>query len=205
MSLYERIATRPGGERALAVARLRRSVLVILHRAFKVSGLDSQADLAKRLRVRRSAVNQVFRGDGNVRISTLAEYLHAMGFEADLTLVKAGEMRAAAVENRSPVPAFPNWSVSTAVSYAVQHIRPLHDVRFVNADINWQNVGMGTGRGPVILIDYNIFAIDANTHSSLSGPGSTSPLNAPNVTSSAQSVFETINLSGSLTGAGAVL
>lgn len=205
MSLYERIAARPGGERALAVARIRRSVLVILHRAFKASGLDSQSDLAKRLRVRRSAVNQVFRGDGNVRISTLAEYLHAMGFEADLTLVKAGEMRTAALENRSPVPAFPNWSASTSVSYAAQHIRPLHDVRVVHADISWQNVGMGTGRGPAILIDYNMFVIDANTHSSLSGLRSTSPLNEPSATSSARSAFETINLSGNFASAGAAL
>jgi transcriptional regulator with XRE-family HTH domain len=185
MSLYERIAARPGGERALAAARLRRSVLVILHRALKASGLDSQSDLAKCLRVRRSAVNQVFRGDGNVRISTLAEYLHAMGFEADLTLVKAGEMRAAVLENRSPVPAFPNWSASTSVSYAAQHIRPLLDFRLCG-DISGQNVRVEARGGPIILID-------CNTHFALSGLSSTSPLN------------ETINLSRNLAIAGAAL
>jgi hypothetical protein len=203
MSLYERVAARPGGERALATARLRRAVLVMLHRALTVSGLDSQADLAKRLRVRRSAVNQVFRGDGNVRINTLAEYLHAMGFEAELTLVKAGEMRAAALENRSPVPFLPSWSASTSVSYIAQHISPLHDVGVANVDIIWHNAGMMAGGGSVILIDNNMFAMDANIHSLLSGFSPTSPLNESGGTSSARSAFATINLSENLTSAGA--
>lgn len=118
MSLYERVAALPSGGRALAVARLRRAVLAILHRAFLVSGLESQAALAKRLRVRRSAVNQVFRGDGNVRISTLAEYLYEMGFEISIALVKAGELRAAALDDRSPVPAFASASTSTSITFS---------------------------------------------------------------------------------------
>ncbi|WP_192757237.1 helix-turn-helix domain-containing protein [Actinomadura algeriensis] len=83
----------------MAASRLRRRVLVLLHKALDLSDL-SQADLAKRLGRRRSAVNQVFRGDGNVRIETLAEYLHEMGYELDMRLVVAGEPRAAALEGR---------------------------------------------------------------------------------------------------------
>ncbi|MGW4412627.1 helix-turn-helix domain-containing protein [Nonomuraea sp. NPDC004702] len=67
---------------------------MLLHKALESSGL-TQSDLAKKLGYRRSAVNQVFRGDGNVRIETLAEYLHEMGFELDAHLVPAGEHRAA--------------------------------------------------------------------------------------------------------------
>lgn len=97
--LYERIAGEPDGLRSLASARLRRRVLVLLHRALERSGLN-QSDLAKKLGYRRSAVNQVFRGDGNVRIETLAEYLHELGYEADIHLVPAGEHRRAFEEGR---------------------------------------------------------------------------------------------------------
>jgi transcriptional regulator with XRE-family HTH domain len=100
MSLYDRVRARSGGDRALAVARLKRTVLSALHEGLGMSGIASQSDLARRLGVRRSAVNQVLNGDGNVRISTLAEYLHEMGYELDLNLVRSGEPRAAALEAR---------------------------------------------------------------------------------------------------------
>lgn len=117
MSLYDRVAAMPHGGRALAVVRLRRAVITALHTAFRTSPLQSQTELAKRLKVRRSAVNQVFRGDGNVRVSTLAEYLYEMGYELDITLVKAGELRAAALEDRTPIPAFASSSASTSLTY----------------------------------------------------------------------------------------
>lgn len=98
-NLYERIAGEPGGLRALASARLRRRVLVLLHRALERAGMN-QSELAKKLGYRRSAVNQVFRGDGNVRIETLAEYLYELGFELDAQLVPAGEPRRAAERER---------------------------------------------------------------------------------------------------------
>jgi transcriptional regulator with XRE-family HTH domain len=102
MSLYDRVLARRDGERALAIARLRRTVLATLHEAFSLSGISTQSDLARSLQVRRSAVNQVFNGDGNVRISTLAEYLNVMGYELDIRLVRSGEPRAAALEGRAP-------------------------------------------------------------------------------------------------------
>ncbi|GAA4102398.1 hypothetical protein GCM10022248_89250 [Nonomuraea soli] len=105
-ALYERLAAQPDGLRLLAAARLRRKVIKVLHRSLELSGL-SQSDLGKRLGRRRSAVNQVFKGDGNVRVETLAEYLYEMGFELDLQLVPAGELRRAALEQREarPMPA----------------------------------------------------------------------------------------------------
>jgi len=99
-SLYDRVASKPGGEAALAAARLRREMLVALHHAFQASGLRTQAEVARRLGVRRSAVSQVFKGDGNLRVNTIAEYLFALGFELDVNVVLAGEPRLAELEGR---------------------------------------------------------------------------------------------------------
>jgi hypothetical protein len=178
MSLYERVAAKAGGGRVLAVARLRRSVLVVLHKALKASGLNSQSELAQRLPVRRSAVNQVFRGDGNVRISTLAEYLYEMGFEAHITLVKAGELRAAVLENRSPMPAFASWSASASLSYAACDV---------------QTTGT-LGCGPLLI--WRTSAVNANFAPSMIRL--ISPLSEPGGDSSALPVFESINLSADL-------
>jgi transcriptional regulator with XRE-family HTH domain len=119
MSLYDRVLARNGGERALAVARLKRSVLSTLHKAFNISGIESQSDLARRLRVRRSAVNQVFNGDGNLRVSTLAEYLYEMGYELDVTLVRAGEPRSAALEGRVTRSAIASQAVSASPAFTM--------------------------------------------------------------------------------------
>ncbi|WP_157891958.1 helix-turn-helix domain-containing protein [Frankia alni] len=94
----------PDGPRDLADARIRHEILRCLHAALRASGIN-QADLARRLGVRRSAVNQVFKGDGNVRISTVAQYLHALGFELGVQLYEDGEHRRATVENRESRPA----------------------------------------------------------------------------------------------------
>ena len=101
MSLYDLTAERPGGARAIAAARLRRRVLGILHTALSVSEVDSQNALARKLGIRKSAVSQVFRGDGNLRVNTLAEYLHELGFEVDLKLLKTGDLRRSATSSMS--------------------------------------------------------------------------------------------------------
>jgi transcriptional regulator with XRE-family HTH domain len=119
MSLYERVLARPGGGRALAVSRLKRTVLASLHEAFRRSGTASQSDLARRLHVRRSAVNQVLNGDGNLRVSTLAEYLYEMGYELTLNLVKAGEPRAAALAGRTAATTTQQVTVTVGVQVAM--------------------------------------------------------------------------------------
>jgi transcriptional regulator with XRE-family HTH domain len=102
VSLYDLVSERPGGARAIAAARLRRRVVAILHRAFLLSDVNSQSALAKKLNIRKSAVSQVFRSDGNLRINTLAEYLYELGFEVDLELIEAGELRRAAIKGSMP-------------------------------------------------------------------------------------------------------
>lgn len=103
-SLYDRFASSEDGGQLLAAARLRREVLRILHRALEASGL-TQSQLAERLQIRKSAVSQVFRGDGNLRVTTLAVYLNTMGYELDIRAVEAGEPRKAVLEGREMVPA----------------------------------------------------------------------------------------------------
>jgi transcriptional regulator with XRE-family HTH domain len=117
-SLYDRVASKPGGEAALATARLRREVLVALHQAFAASGLTTKTEVARRLDIRRSAVSQVFRGDGNLRINTLAEYLFTLGFELDVKLVPAGEPRRAELEGRND-PALSARNTTYSVVFAL--------------------------------------------------------------------------------------
>lgn len=62
----------------------------------------TQVQLADRLGIRKAAVSNVLRGNGNVTAATLAEYLHAMGYEADLTVVAEGEILASMREHRAP-------------------------------------------------------------------------------------------------------
>ncbi len=119
MSLYDRVEGKKGGKAALAAARLRREVLVALHEAFAASEVDTQSEVAERLKVRRSAVSQVFRGDGNLRINTLAEYLSALGFELDIKLVVAGEPRRAELENRTAVPVGATWNTTVSMVLTV--------------------------------------------------------------------------------------
>lgn len=110
-TLYDRMAGTVDGGRYLAAARLRYDVLGLLHKALTASGVN-QTDLAKRLGVRKSAVNGVLRGDGNLRLNTMAEYLHELGFEADVHLVPAGEHRRATREDRAVRHAFTPLTVT---------------------------------------------------------------------------------------------
>ncbi|MHC3470089.1 helix-turn-helix domain-containing protein [Streptomyces sp. 7R007] len=98
-NLYERLASTEEGARALAAARLRYEVLATIHDSLTDSRM-TQAELARRLGIRKSAVNQVVHGDGNMRISTLAEYLHTLGYELSLERVEAGTARNKVVANR---------------------------------------------------------------------------------------------------------
>jgi transcriptional regulator with XRE-family HTH domain len=118
MGLYDRVEGKPGGKAALAAARLRREVLVALHEAFEASDVNTQSEVAERLKVRKSAVSQVFRGDGNLRINTLAEYLFALGFELNVQLVVAGEPRRAELEGRAVVPA--GVALNTTISIVLR-------------------------------------------------------------------------------------
>lgn len=84
-----------------SAARVRARVLALLHGARAVSGLE-QTEIADALGIRKSAVNQVLRGNGNIRIDTFGEYLAVMGFEADIALVPIGELDEAEEAGRAP-------------------------------------------------------------------------------------------------------
>lgn len=94
--VHDVVADEEAGRRALAVVRLCESVLDLLHTALRLSQM-TQADLASRLGIRRSAVNQVFKGRGNVHVATLAEYFYAQGYELELRISPIGRPREDAV------------------------------------------------------------------------------------------------------------
>lgn len=100
VTLYDRVAATPDGSRRLAEARLRREVLRLLHWAYIESGLSSDR-LATKLGVRPRAIRRIFDRDKDITVATLARYLHAMGYEAEIRLVAAGEPRRKAIEGRS--------------------------------------------------------------------------------------------------------
>jgi transcriptional regulator with XRE-family HTH domain len=157
MSLYDRVLARRDGERALAIARLKRAVLATLHEAFRLSGVSSQSDLARSLQVRRSAVNQVFNGDGNVRVSTLAEYLHAMGYELDISLVRSGEPRAAALEGRAPRTTVCNTSSSASIRLsAVTGASAMTAERYVDAWAGSASNALPAGQTRLLLMGSRI-------------------------------------------------
>ena len=105
-TLRELLEQTDRGAERLAVARLKRDVLLQLDDALADAGI-TQAELGKRLGKSRSAVNQVLSGDGNVRIETLAQYLHAMGKEVVLTQrpTRGGAERAKAARLRQSLAA----------------------------------------------------------------------------------------------------
>lgn len=122
MSFYDRLASIPGGSRALAESRLRHEVLAVIHAALKESGI-TQADLAKKLNVRKSAVNQVLHGDGNLRTNTIADYLHELGLELAITTVPLGEPRRKAISEMAS-----HWDDDDdSVFLALRALQPEHD------------------------------------------------------------------------------
>ncbi|MEV6109646.1 hypothetical protein AB0M28_33800 [Streptomyces sp. NPDC051940] len=104
--IYEHFASTSDGAKRLASSRLRHEILRALKKGIAASGI-SQNELASRLRIRKSAVSQTLRGDGNLRVNTISDYLYAMGYELSVMLVEVGEPRRAAVERREARPAFP--------------------------------------------------------------------------------------------------
>jgi transcriptional regulator with XRE-family HTH domain len=131
MTIHDRLVKVPKGARALSVARLRYEVLKVLHAALHRSGLN-QSELAGRLGVRKSAVNQVLRGDGNVRISTLAEYLHEAGFELEVRAVPLGRPREDAVREMHVA-----WVMHTATREDHERSAAFADL----ANLTWHDVG----------------------------------------------------------------
>lgn len=91
--LYESVASTPEGGQALASARLRHDVLSVLHTVYAASDLDYD-DLAERTDFDKTEIKDVFEGDGNITLHTLAMLLCALGFEAEVGAVRLGTARA---------------------------------------------------------------------------------------------------------------
>jgi len=85
----------------LAASRLRLRALALVEGAMSRHGVQ-KATLAKRLGVRRSAVQHTLAGNGNMTLQTLAEYLGALGMEVELVPVEAGEVSRSMRERRAP-------------------------------------------------------------------------------------------------------
>lgn len=89
MTLFDRLTATTEGKRQMAAAGLRYEALKQLNRALLSSGM-TQADLARALGVRKSAVSAVFKGNGNLHLNTFAEYMAAMGEEVHLNCAALG-------------------------------------------------------------------------------------------------------------------
>lgn len=76
------------GRLGMAAARGTVGAVALLNRAFAASGIN-QHELAERACVTDGRVSQVLNGDGNVRVSTLARFLRALGYHLRLSAVRA--------------------------------------------------------------------------------------------------------------------
>lgn len=83
-SLIEIEETTSAGRQEMAAARLEYSAIKLLNRAMRSSG-KSQKELADTIGVGESRVSQVLRGDGNMKVSTLARYLRALGYQGEVS------------------------------------------------------------------------------------------------------------------------
>lgn len=77
-SMYDELAGDPRGRNELAAAELALDVQAVIHRAFEESAITARA-VAELLGVTEGRVSQIRNGDGNVRISTLAKVMSALG------------------------------------------------------------------------------------------------------------------------------
>lgn len=79
LSLFEDVGLSPHGSRELAASQLTNDALVSLQTALDVRGI-TQKQLAEILGVGESRVSQVVNGDGNVKLTTFARYMRALGY-----------------------------------------------------------------------------------------------------------------------------
>lgn len=146
------------GSRSYSRARLHRDALNLIHDALEASGM-TQVDLAKALGIRKGAVNQVLRGNGNLRLSTLADYLAVLGVQPRIipTELDFGQSNEVVSEHtQDPFQDFEAGSLKTAqvgtetvfdqhqaIPYLTQNgageIRTITRFSFQNEDISTSN------------------------------------------------------------------
>jgi len=94
-SLLNRMEADPRASLELAAATLTARLQTLLSAAVHARGDRNQRYLADRLRVSEGRVSQVLSGEDNLRVTTVARYLRALGYEL--------EVSAKAVEEDAPV------------------------------------------------------------------------------------------------------
>ena len=82
-SFLEDLEHSPFVARELAASQLTNDALVLLQTALTKTG-TSQKELADLLGIGESRVSQVLNGDGNIKLTTLARYLKALGYTVSL-------------------------------------------------------------------------------------------------------------------------
>lgn len=87
-TLYELEMAEPTGKAGLAAAAAASRVMRILERAQAATGATNK-EIAERVGVTEGRVSQVLNGDGNIRISTLARFIAAMGLNLKLDAITA--------------------------------------------------------------------------------------------------------------------
>lgn len=83
VSFFEDVELSPAGSRELAASQLTNDALVLLQTALSRTGV-TQKQLAEKLGIGESRVSQVVNGDGNVKLTTFARYLRALGYSVTL-------------------------------------------------------------------------------------------------------------------------
>lgn len=83
ITLLEDIGLSPLGARELAASQLTNDALLLLQNALATTGI-SQKQLAEALGIGESRVSQVVNGDGNVKLTTFARYMRALGYSVTL-------------------------------------------------------------------------------------------------------------------------
>lgn len=83
LSLFEDVGLSPHGSRELAASQLTNDALVLLQEALSQRGI-SQKQLAEILGIGESRVSQVVNGDGNVKLTTFARYMKALGYSVTI-------------------------------------------------------------------------------------------------------------------------
>jgi predicted XRE-type DNA-binding protein len=85
LSLFDDLGATPLGARELAASQLTNDALVLLQTALASTGV-TQKQLAEKLGIGESRVSQVVNGDGNIKLTTLARYMRALGYAVTVSV-----------------------------------------------------------------------------------------------------------------------
>jgi predicted XRE-type DNA-binding protein len=85
LSLFDDLGASPQGARELAASQLTNDALVLLQTALSSTGV-TQKQLAEKLGIGESRVSQVINGDGNIKLTTLARYMRALGYAVTVSV-----------------------------------------------------------------------------------------------------------------------